>query len=59
MAEMVDYKKKYNALMRKVRKFVKANNAMVDFMDAHLMDLADEQVAEYEELKDAVGKVSL
>lgn len=59
MVEKIDYKKEYNALMRKVRKFVAANNAMIEFMDAHLMDLADEQIAEYDELKEAVEKVSL
>lgn len=59
MTDKVDYKKKYDALVRDVRKFVKANNAMVEFLDNHLMQLADEQVREYEQLKGAVEAVSL
>ena len=49
----IDYKKKLVDYKKKVRKFLAANTEMVNFMNDHLMDLADEQEVEYDDLYNA------
>ena len=48
-----DYKKILADYKKKVSKCLAANTEMVNFMNDHLMDLADEQEVEYDDLYNA------
>ena len=53
-----NWKNEFIRLKKAVNKYLKVNRDMVDFMHEHLMDLADEQVVEYDQLCEAEGEAA-